>query len=172
MHIIRLEKDNMLNGPGVRLVVWFRGCSHHCDECHNPETWSFTPEATDLPALDDMTIAEILGELDKPYYRGMSLTGGCPFCQNLDELYEFLSIIKRTLPQKDIWCWAGELYEDLLANEASRKCLEFIDVLVDGPYDKTRRELTRYCGSTNQRIIDVQDSLKQNTVVLRWGWAK
>lgn len=164
MNIIRLEKDNMINGPGIRLVVWFRGCNHHCSECHNPETWGFEPSPQDLDASKNIDI--ILKELSKDYYAGVTLTGGCPFCQDRVELLEFVKIIKETLPEKNIWCWAGETYEELCGDLVTYKCLEYIDVLVDGPYKRELRKLDKYSGSTNQRVIDVQLSLQRGEVVL------
>ena len=166
MEIIKFDRDNMLNGSGIRLVVWFRGCNHHCDECHNPETWNFQPHVEDLGnAMEEAVLSQIINELNKPHYAGITLTGGCPFCQNLTELCAFLHAIKTYCPEKNIWCWAGETYEELISNPMSKRCLEMIDVLIDGPYIKEKHNLTKYSGSSNQRVIDVQESLKANTVV-------
>ena len=155
----------MLNGPGVRLVLWFRGCGHHCPECHNPETWSFEPQEGDLDAMH--VFGDIVNELEQTYYSGVTLTGGCPFCQDHEMLRLFLKGLKEVCPTKTIWCWAGERYEDLVADALSRECLKYIDVLVDGPYVKALRHLSKYSGSTNQRVIDVQASL-QNNKVIKW----
>ena len=165
-NIIKMETDNMINGPGFRVVLWFRGCRHHCSECHNPETWSFEHREGDIDITSGKGYEDFHNEISKPYYDGITLTGGCPFCQDLDMLYEFLGDFEEKHPTKTIWCWAGELFEDLAKDPKARRCLEYIDVLVDGPYQKDKRLLTKYCGSTNQRVIDVQQSLLNGSVIL------
>lgn len=170
MKIIKISKDNMLNGPGIRQVLWFSGCCNFCENCHQKYTW-------DPDLGEDFTqekIEEVIRLCDNDYTQGITLTGGDPFYpKNREALFDFVKQFKERLPEKDIWCWTGYTIEELIKEPSA---VPYIDVMVDGKFDKDQREedlkllnaaeLLRYRGSTNQRVIDVQKSIRDNAVIL------
>lgn len=127
MKIIKIEKNNLINGSGMRCVVWVSGCSHNCPGCHNPETHS-----TDIgDEFNDNHLKEILEQLNRPDISGITLTGGDPFHPaNRDGIAALCAIVKTTHPEKDIWCWTGYLFEQIKDLPA----MTYISTLVDGPY--------------------------------------
>ena len=130
MKYIKIEKDNIINGPGVRVVLWFSGCEHHCKDCHNPETWDPT---IGLP-INGETVTEIFNELHKDHVKGLSLSGGDPFYKNnRDSLFLLVKSCKEAYPDKDIWCWTGYNFEDIKDEPA----MKYIDILVDGRFSMT-----------------------------------
>lgn len=160
MRIIKIDKNNQVNGDGLRCVIWFAGCGHHCPGCHNPETWDFncghemTPQDWDI----------IYDQLERDEISGLTLTGGDPLYQDKN-LSLFLKQIKCNFPNKDIWCYTGFKYEEI----DNFQSLEYIDVLVDGQYVAALNPgigKLLWRGSSNQRIIDVQKSLEEDNVVL------
>lgn len=160
MRIIRIDKNNQVNGDGLRCVIWFAGCGHKCPGCHNPETWDF--KCGHSITIEDLNT--IYDQLEKDEISGITLTGGDPLYQDKD-IAPFLRQIKFNFPSKDIWCYTGFLYEDIKHFES----LKYIDVLVDGPYQQELNPgpgKVLWRGSTNQRIIDVSASLDNNGIVL------
>ena len=160
MRIIRIDKNNQVNGDGLRCVIWFAGCNHQCPGCHNPETWDFNC-GHDLN-IDDMDI--IYDQLERDEISGITLTGGDPIYQ-YKELLPFLEQIKINFPNKTIWCYTGFNYEEI----DHLPVMEFIDVLIDGKYISSLNpgiNKILWRGSTNQRIIDVQKSLDENSLIL------
>lgn len=156
-----IEKHSLVNGPGVRYVVFTQGCLHHCPGCHNPETW-------DSKKGEDYPIEFLLKDiLSNRYLDGVTFSGGDPLIQSKALLPICQELKKQGL---NIWCYTGYLYEDILQGKASQDAIDllpFIDVLVDGPFILAL--LSKDClyrGSANQRLIDVQKSLKENKVVL------
>lgn len=149
----------MVDGPGLRTSVYCAGCRHQCPGCHNPQSWD--PQGGHV-----MTTADILRVIEAdPYTRGVTFTGGDPMYQP-EGFADLARAIRKEVPQKDIWCYTGFLYEQLLALPRQRQLLELIDVLVDGPFLRQQRtEELPFRGSANQRIIDVQASLAQQRVV-------
>ena len=167
MNYADIKKVDVANGPGVRVSLFVSGCTHHCKECFNPETWDFTFGAP----FGEEQMAEILKLLDRGYIRGLSLLGGEPFePQNQEAVLELVRRVREQLPEKDVWCYSGFLFEDLAAGrvgEHSRELLEKLDILVDGPFVLEQKDLgLRFRGSSNQRIIDVPASLKAGEVRL------
>ena len=160
MNYIRIDNEDMNNGDGFRVVLWAAGCNHHCFNCHNPETWdekagqSFTEE----------TKEELFKLLSKDYIDGLTLSGGDPlFPNNREPLTELCKEVKEKFSNKTIWCWTGYLYEQV----KDLPIMEYIDVLVDGPYIDSQRDITlNWKGSPNQRVIDVQKTRKENKIVL------
>lgn len=148
-----------VNGPGVRYVLFFQGCRHHCRDCQNPETWDFSG-GTELPVTD---ITEELR--NTRYIDGITLSGGDPLCQP-----EAAAEIARRAKEYglSVWCYTGYTWEALLsgaAGESALAALQWIDVLVDGPFlpeEKTEQAL--YRGSGNQRLIDLPRSLEEHKV--------
>ena len=125
MRIIRIDKNNQVNGDGLRCVIWFAGCNHQCPGCHNPETWDFNC-GHDLN-IDDMDV--IYDQLERDEISGITLSGGDPIYQ-YKELLPFLEQIKINFPNKTIWCYTGFNYEEI----DHLPVMEFIDVLIDGKY--------------------------------------
>lgn len=170
MNYHNITKDDMLNGDGIRVVLWVAGCEHHCDECQNPETWNYK---SGIP-FDTNALEEIEAELKKDYVSGITLSGGDPFApQNREEIYELVRWLKYFYPSKTIWVYTGYKIEELAfyADGTSvfgyPAILHFIDVLVDGKYEKDKRDVNlKWRGSSNQRVIDVKKSYKEGKIVL------
>lgn len=160
MNYIRIDKVNSANGPGVRTVLWVAGCNHHCNGCHNPETWS--PLAG--KKFDDAAMEELMSSLSQPFIEGLTFSGGDPlYPDNREEVLSISKAIKETLPKKTIWLWTGYLWEEIKDLEI----LKYIDVLVDGPFVLAKKDMRLpYAGSQNQRVIDVQKSLADNNIRL------
>ena len=154
-----LQTDSIVDGEGIRSVVWTQGCSHNCKGCHNPETHDFKNGY-------DLEITEIIDEIDKlEGQNGITFSGGDPMMQ--PEGFTELACAIKEQSHKTIWCYTGYTYETLLTMPAQRELLRHIDVLVDGPFiQDLRDEQLRFRGSSNQRTIDVQRSLESGTVIL------
>ena len=153
----------MVDGPGFRTAIYCAGCRHQCPGCHNPQSWDFSGGR---PATTDELMRII--EAD-PYTRGVTFTGGDPMYQP-EGFAELADAIRQRTPQKDIWCYTGFTFEQLITNPRQRALLEQIDVLVDGPFLREQRDETLlFRGSRNQRIIDVQASLEaRQTITLNY----
>lgn len=165
MNYIKITKNDIANGIGVRTVLWVSGCTICCKECHNQSTWDFN---AGQPFTND-TMNELLNSLIPDYVAGLTLSGGHPLeKQNQQQVADIVKTVKTKYPTKTIWLYTGYLYENILKMPfVARNILPYIDILVDGKYDYTKRDITlAWCGSSNQRVIDVQKSLKENKVVL------
>lgn len=162
MNYHNITKDDMLNGDGLRVVLWVSGCSHHCEGCQNPITWN----PCDGVEFNEDARQEIFEQLDKDYISGITFSGGDPFYKtNMDEISRLIHDIKTRYKDKTVWLYTGYSYEYLVEN--CYYALINIDVLVDGKFQKDLLDVNyHWAGSTNQRIIDVQESLKQDKVVL------
>lgn len=160
MRYHNITKDDMLNGDGLRVVLWVAGCSHHCKECQNPQTWD--PDGG-IP-FDADAKAEIFDQLDKPYIDGITFSGGDPLHeQNVIPCTKLAKEIKEKYPDKTIWLYTGYVWEKIRHLEI----IKYLDVLVDGPFDIATRDVTlKWKGSPNQRVIDVQKTRELNLVVL------
>lgn len=160
MRYHNITKDDMLNGDGLRVVLWVSGCEHECKGCHNPVTWD---EDSGLP-FDNKAKAELLEILAWEHISGITFSGGDPLhpC-NKEEITELAKEVKDRFPGKTIWLYTGDIWEDILHESV----MNYIDVLVDGPYIEELRDVKLlWKGSSNQRVIDVQASLKENAVIL------
>ncbi|MGE4277376.1 MAG: anaerobic ribonucleoside-triphosphate reductase activating protein [Lawsonibacter sp.] len=167
MNYADIRPIDVANGPGVRVSLFVSGCSHHCKGCFNPETWDFD-YGRPFGAEQE---AEILALLGRSYIHGLSLLGGEPFePQNQEPVLRLAQLVRTKFPSKDIWCYSGYRFEDLLAGAVgnhSRALLQELDVLVDGPFILEQKNLSlRFRGSENQRLIDVPASLHAGNVVL------
>ena len=180
MNYHNITKDDMLNGSGLRVVLWLSGCSHHCKECQNPQTWN---ENSGIE-FDISAKNEIFEELSKDYIAGITFSGGDPLHENnLEKVLMLVNQIRLLFPNKTIWLYTGYTWEDIMYSRmphppkyTAKEFLQWnqrneivssIDVLVDGKYEKDKRDVSlHWRGSSNQRVIDVQESLKQNKVVL------
>ena len=162
MNYAEIKQYDVANGPGVRVSLFVSGCTHHCKECFNPETWDF---AYGKP-FDEAVMAQILALLAPGYIRGITYLGGEPFePENQPALLELSRRIKAKYPEKSIWSFTGYLFDrDILAKrlgpwEITQALLSYLDVLVDGPFIAAQKNLSlRFRGSSNQRLIDLNAS--------------
>lgn len=170
MNYATIKKYDVANGPGVRVSLFVSGCTHHCPGCFNPETWDFNFGNP----FDSDVMNEIVKALEPSYIHGFTLLGGEPFeYVNQQGVLPLLREIKSRFPHKDIWCFTGYDFEkDILGDMVNkwpetREMLSYIDVLVDGEFVQELKNLSlRFRGSSNQRLIQVQESLKENKVIL------
>lgn len=174
LHYATIKNCDIANGPGVRISLFVSGCTHRCKGCFNEVAWDFE---YGQPFTQE-TIDYILTLLAPSYVKGLTLLGGEPFePQNQGPIVELLRQIKAKYPQKSIWAFSGYLFDnDILAwrlgpREITEEYLSYLDVLVDGPFIESKKDLMlRFRGSSNQRIINVPESLRQGTVVLWEDW--
>lgn len=161
-----ITKDDMKNGDGLRVVLWVSGCTHHCPECQNPQTWDYE---SGIP-FDNAALNELSIELNKDYISGITFSGGDPLApKNRKTVLEIIKWVKNNFPDKTIWVYTGYKYEQLLfeGNYYAVMILKFIDVLVDGPYKKDLRDTSlMWRGSKNQRVLDMKKTLETGTDVL------
>lgn len=168
MRYHNITKVDMLNGEGLRVVLWVSGCSHHCHACQNAMTW----DPNDGLVFDEDAKKEIFDELEKEWCSGITLSGGDPlFLGNRLEISKLVKEIREKFPSKTIWLYTGYTWEELLEQMKIDKNLDTIlnniDVLLDGRFVlKLVSEKIHYVGSSNQCIIDVPKSLKKNKKVL------
>lgn len=155
-----ITKGDMRNGDGLRVVLWLSGCRHHCPGCQNPVTWD--PE--DGLLFDDAARKEVEGQLAKSYISGITLSGGDPlFPDNLEEVTAYCGEVRERFPDKTIWLYTGEVWEDIRDLEV----MQYIDILVDGRFEQEKKDNhLHWRGSGNQRVIAVQESLQSGQVVL------
>jgi len=165
-----IKEDDIANGIGIRVSLFVSGCTHHCKNCFNPETWDFN---YGTPYTEE-TEAKILKLLDSDYINGLSLLGGEPFePENQKVLVGLLKRVKEIYPQKDVWCYTGYVLDsDILSGRAhtdvTDEMLSYIDVLVDGPFVEKLKKITlKFRGSENQRVIDVKKTLEAGSIVLK-----
>lgn len=176
MNYLKIEHEDVCNGTGLRVVLWLSGCSHHCYNCQNPQTWN--PDSG-IP-FDESAKQEIFNELSKDYISGITFSGGDPLHdQNLDEILKLVQQIRISFSEKTIWLYTGYSYSDIFRGQSSclsqeglnnfkrREIISNIDVLVDGEYIDKQKDLTlKFRGSKNQHVIDVRQSLAQNKMIL------
>ncbi len=171
MHYGELKKCDIANGIGVRVTLFVSGCTNHCPDCFQPQTWDFDYGKV----FTDETKAEIFAELDKSYVNGLTVLGGEPFePRNQRELLPLLREVRERYPDKTVWCFTGFRLEDELLREGSYpRCevtdgmLACIDVLVDGRFVKELKDISlQFRGSRNQRVIDMNRTRETGTVTL------
>ena len=169
MNYGEIKNCDIANGEGIRVSLFVSGCTHHCKNCFNPDTWDFSYGKPFTRDTED----EILKYLSPAYVDGLTLLGGEPFePQNQRVLLSFLKRVKDKYPEKTIWCYSGYLFDDELLKESRGRCectdemLRLLDVLVDGEFVQDLYDISlAFRGSSNQRIIDVKSSLKENKIV-------
>ena len=161
MRYSKIRKMDISNGPGVRVSVFMQGCTFNCKNCFNPETHDFKGGKE----FTDEIIDKIIGLCGKDYVVGLSILGGEPMHpKNIEGTTKLAKAFKEKYPNKTIWSWTGFLFDRDLKD---KEVLKYIDVLVDGQYkDELHDFRLKWCGSSNQRVIDVQKSLKKNKIVL------
>ncbi len=176
MNYAAIKKNDVANGPGVRVSLFVSGCRHHCKNCFNKETWSFDYGEP----FTEATVSEITSALSNGYIEGLSLLGGEPLePENQPAIAELVRECKSRFPDKSIWCYTGFLFGDLLSGKVGdhdtvMRLLSYIDVVVDGKFVEEKKDLSLiFRGSSNQNIIDVPASLAaKKTVLLPGTWKR
>lgn len=158
-----IETDSMLNGDGLRVVLWVAGCEHHCKNCQNPETHD--PKGGERFTIE--TLVELLNYVSKDHIAGLTLSGGDPlYPDNITTVSTICEVVKHAHPDKITWVYTGYTWEQV----KKLPLMQHIDVLVDGRYIEELADVKyKWAGSTNQRVIDVQKSLELGGVVLHKG---
>lgn len=170
MKYANIKYRDIADGEGVRTTLFVSGCSHHCKNCFQPETWSFSYGEKFTPEVAE----KVLGTLDDFFIDGLTFLGGEPMePENQQALLELARAAKASHPEKTIWCYTGDVYEDLVNPASPRhtaatdELLGLIDVLVDGPYIEEQHDITlRFRGSANQRVIDMAKTRETGTLAL------
>ena len=169
MNYADIKRVDVANGEGVRVSVFVSGCNHHCKGCFNECAWDFNYGNK----FTDEQEEEVMKDLDHDYISGLTLLGGEPLEQvNQEGLLPLVKKAKEKFPNKKIWCYTGFDFEkDVVGkmakeNETTKQLLKYIDVIVDGKFEEDKKDLKlKFRGSSNQRILDVQESLKENKPV-------
>ena len=164
MKYATIKKYDVANGPGVRVSIFVSGCNHHCKGCFNEEAWDFNYGTE----FTDETISIIIDAMRPDYISGLSILGGEPFEHvNQVGLLKLVKSVKEIYPYKDIWAYSGFLFDRDIVGKQSKifpetsELLKYIDVLVDGKFIEDKKNPNLYFrGSSNQRIIDVKESLE------------
>ena len=178
MNYLKIEKASISNGLGFRVVLFCAGCTQRCKGCFNPESWDFDAGKP----FDEKAKEFLFEQLSKPYIKGLTISGGHPLeVKNRNTILGLMAEIHFLFPDKDIWCYTGytidEIYKlyfeertdipfDGNIKYTNWEWLQYIDVLVDGPYIEEQRDITLpFRGSKNQRLIDVKETLKQGQII-------
>lgn len=158
MRYHNITKDDMLNGDGLRVVLWVAGCAHCCRECQNPITWD--PDGGLL--FDEQAKQELFNQLEKEYIFGITFSGGDPLhSANRADVRNLMMEIKEKFPDKTIWLYTGDVWENLMNDTL----MKYVDVLVDGEFILELKDTKlRWRGSSNQRVIDVQKTLESEDI--------
>ena len=156
-----IREMDIANGPGIRVSIFMQGCEFNCKNCFNPETHDFNGGKE----FTAETIKKVLEVSSKEYIAGLSILGGEPMHPKNIEATELIAKeFKKKYPNKNVWVWSGFKYEDYLKKQ---KALDYIDVIVDGQFDeKLRNPNLKWKGSSNQRVINVKESKKQDKIIL------
>ena len=158
LSILEIVEDTTVDGPGLRTTVYCAGCPNRCPGCHNPQSW-------DINNGTEVDIEDILKTILDDPFADVTVSGGDPMFQPAGFTALAKGIKERS--GKNIWCYTGWLFEELLQNPRQREMLSYIDVIVDGRFiDSLKDETLRFRGSSNQRIIDVQASLQKGETVI------
>ena len=149
LRVIDIVGGTSVDGPGLRTSVYFAGCNHHCPGCHNPQSWDFEGGE----AMSVIRIKEIIDDCDF----NVTFSGGDPLMQPINEMVELARLLKAD--GRTIWCYTGYSYEYVASCSEYKELLACIDVLVDGPFVESLRDISlRFRGSSNQRLVDVARS--------------
>ena len=173
MHYCEIKNCDIANGTGVRVSLFVSGCTNHCEECFQPETWDFCYGQPFTKEVED----KIIEMLRPDYITGLTLLGGEPFePKNQRELLPFVRRVREELPNKNIWAFSGFTWEELHdpsaypCTEVTEEMLSLVDVLVDGRFIEAQKNISlRFRGSENQRLIDVPATLEAGNVTLWQG---
>lgn len=163
MRFSKIKDNDIVNGSGINMSLWTQGCPHQCKGCFNPETWKFN-EGKEFK-VDDLNY--ILENINKNNIkRNLSVLGGEPLCSpNIDGVLQLCKVFKKIYPEKKIYLWTGYLYEEF--DKKQKEILKYIDVLVDGKFEENKKNISlSFRGSSNQRIIDIAESLEKNYTII------
>lgn len=165
MNYGKIKYNDIANGLGIRTTLFVSGCRNKCKGCFQPETWDFNYGKEFTKEEEDNIINSMI---KNEYINGLTLLGGDPFeTENVKVLLPFLKRFKQKCPDKNIWCYTGYYFEDLKNNKDNLDMLCLLDVLIDGPYIEEQNKIGLiFRGSENQRIINVQDSLKSDSIII------
>lgn len=160
MRFHNITKDDMLNGDGLRVVLWVAGCTHCCKGCQNPITWDVEGGVL----FDDDAKAEIFEQLDKSYISGITFSGGDPLHPaNRATIRELAAEIKEKYPNKTLWLYTGFTWETI----AEYPIMQYLDVVVEGPFILEQRDVKLlWKGSSNQRVVDVKKTLASDNILV------
>lgn len=163
INLIGIDYESIVDGDGVRTVLFFSGCKHNCDGCHNPESHNFNAGKEFTEKVQN----EIFSHIESsPYISGITLSGGDCFFNPIPVI-KFLQLFRKRFPDKTVWGYTGFVLEEILLDKYRSKLFNMCDVIVDGKFEKDlNKPNLKFKGSTNQRIIDVKKSTKQGKVVL------
>ena len=161
LRILNITAPDICNGSGCRITLWVAGCKHHCKGCQNEWTWNFNQGKIYKENKDEI-LNEITSWLDKPYIKGITLSGGDPLCQDnegIDEMISLINYIRKNYPSKDIWMYTGYVYEEAIKDQHRKELIDLVDYLVDGPFILEKRDIVHYAfrGSENQRILNIKE---------------
>ena len=161
MRYNKIRKMDIADGPGVRVSIFMQGCTFNCKNCFNPETHDFAGGKE----FTQNTINKVLELSDNDNIEGLSILGGEPMHpKNIDGTKELAKAFKEKYPEKNVWVWSGYKFDQDLKD---KDVLKYVDVLVDGQYvEELHNPTLKWKGSSNQRVIDVQKSLKENKIIL------
>lgn len=164
MRYAQVVPFDVCNGKGVGTALFCQGCHFHCEDCFNSETWDFNNGKEWTEEIEN----KFLELAERPYIKRVSILGGEPLAkENYLEIKFLIQKLKRKYPDKKVWLFSGYTFEEILKNRELMRTIIWCDVLVDGRFEKDKKDLTlKFRGSSNQRVIDVQKSLKQEKVVL------
>ncbi|WP_437130339.1 anaerobic ribonucleoside-triphosphate reductase activating protein [Peptostreptococcus russellii] len=163
MRYNKIRRYDVTNGPGVRTTIFVSGCTHNCEDCFNKELQDF--EYGDI--WSQKSENEFIDYVSNPMVVGINVLGGEPLQQIMDDsLLDLLKRVKNEFPEKSIWLWTGDLFEEAIENEKKLAIIEQVDVIIDGQFQKDKRNIKlKYRGSENQRVIDVKESLEKDEIV-------
>ena len=163
MRYHNITHDDMLNGDGLRVVLWVSGCEHHCDQCQNPVTWDINGGIE----FKEEDKNELFDFLSRDYTAGVTFSGGDPLHpENRTPVTELAREIKTLIPRKTVWVYTGYDWDDV----KDLPVMQYVDVLVDGKFQKDLKDNNaHWCGSTNQRVIDVRRSIESGRVEIWHG---
>ena len=159
------------NGDGLRVVLWVSGCSHHCVNCQNQQTWN--PDSGVV--FDDAAKQELFAALNHDYIRGITFSGGDPlYKNNIIEILNLCTEIKKQFPDKNIWLYTGYTLNEIFSDQQTtydnlirQEIVKLVDVIVDGEYIEKLRDITlKWRGSSNQRVIDMKKTIDTKKIVL------
>ena len=162
MNYAKIRKFDVSNGPGVRATLFVSGCTNNCEGCFNKDLQDFNYGELWTEEVED----DFIKQVKNSNIVGVNILGGEPMDQIKDEVLS--NLLKRIKEEanKSIWIWSGYLYEDIIANKERNKILSYADVLIDGRFELAKRDISlKYRGSSNQRIIDIVKSRKENKIV-------
>nr|WP_307776144.1 anaerobic ribonucleoside-triphosphate reductase activating protein [uncultured Cetobacterium sp.] len=165
MNYSDVKYTDMINGEGIRVSLFVSGCSHHCKDCFNSDTWDPDYGSPFTENIEN-EILSYFKKYDKSI-KGLSLLGGDPtYFSNIEPLSKFLIKFKEQFPNKDIWIWSGYTWEVISSSPKLLTLVSLCDVLIDGKFTPEKKDLNlKWRGSKNQRVVDVQKSLSENKLI-------